>query len=92
MCRNLVAGRIPQKPVEADEMNEKDAVNVQRQCAESEGWPWENLSGRTVSGDVFRGKRWRVTSNCRKRGMFVGVVLRVVRGSVLEKGFFPRCS
>jgi len=72
-------------------MTEKDAVERAKAIAESEGWPWiepvrANGFRRLFSGE----KRWRVTSNCRNRGMNVRIVLRDVDGSVLEKGFLPR--
>jgi hypothetical protein len=68
-----------------------DAIELARQAAAQQGWPWvEPVRARRRRAGLFGPHRWEVLSNADSRGQNVRVVIDDASGALLERHFLPR--
>ena len=72
-------------------ITELRALEIARDVAGKEGWPWLEPIRVTRSSPTLEGvKPWWVWSNARSLGMNVSVAIHPETGVVLRSGFAPR--
>jgi hypothetical protein len=71
-------------------MTEDRVIEVARDVASAQGWPWLEPVRVRRRRRWFRSPLWEVVSNSDALGMNVRIVVDDTTGRVLEKGFLPR--
>jgi hypothetical protein len=72
-------------------MTRDRAIELARDLARREGWPWlEPIRATRVRRWWLGSMTWEVVSNADKRGMNARIVIDDSSGRILEKGFLPR--